>query len=105
MTLPELKELLKALGLPVAYLQWTVGQVPELPYILYYSDEDNNFFADDVVYSDGYAVTVEVYSQNRDLELESRVKELLKENNISYESYGEFLKSEDMYLKAYEFNI
>lgn len=105
MTLPELKELLKDLGLPVAYLQWVVGQVPKLPYILYYSDEDNNFFADDVVYSDGYAVTVEVYSKNRDLELESRVKDLLKENNISYESYGEFLKSEDMYLKAYEFNI
>ena len=71
MTLPELKTLLMTLGLPVAYLQWAVGQVPELPYILYYSDEDNNFFADDLVYSEGCAVTVEVYSQNRDLELET----------------------------------
>ena len=52
MTLPELKALLMTLGLPVAYLQWAVGQVPELPYILYYSDEDNNFFADDLVYSE-----------------------------------------------------
>lgn len=105
MTLPELKTLLMTLGLPVAYLQWAVGQVPELPYILYYSDEDNNFFADDLVYSEGCAVTVEVYSQNRDLELENRVKELFKEYNISYESYGGFLKSEEMHLKAYEFNI
>ena len=70
MTLPELKEILKTLGL---YLQWAVGQVPELPYILYYSDEDNCFYADDVVFFEGSAVTVEVYSQNRDLELESRV--------------------------------
>lgn len=105
MTLPELKEILKTLGLPVAYLQWAVGQVPELPYILYYSDEDNCFYADDVVFSEGYAVTVEVYSQSRDLELESRVKNLLKDHNISYESYGAFLKSEDMYLKAFEFDI
>ena len=105
MTLPELKELLKTLGLPVAYLQWAVGQVPRLPYILYYADEDNVFMADDTVYADGYAVTVEVYSHRKDLELERRVKELLKERNLPYESYGEFLKSEDMYLKAYEFNI
>lgn len=105
MTLPKLKALLKTLGLPVGYLQWAAGQAPDLPYILYYSDEDNNFFADDVVYSTGYAVTVEVYSQNRDLELEGRVKDLLRENNISYESYGDFLKSENMYLKAYEFDI
>lgn len=105
MTLPELRELLKELGLPVAYFQWAIGQAPELPYILYYADEDNNFLADDTVYADGYAVTVEVYSHRRDLELEQRVKELLKEKNLPYESYGEFLKSEDMYLKAYEFNI
>ncbi len=105
MTLPELKEILKTLGLPVAYLQWAVGQVPELPYILYYSDEDNCFCADDVVYSDGCAVTVEVYSQRRDLELENKVKALLRKNKIPYESYGEFLKSEDMYLKAFEFDI
>ena len=105
MTLPELKEMLKTLGIPVAYLQWEVGQVPELPYILYYSDEDNCFCADDVVYSEGSAVTVEVYSQRRDLELENRVKELLKKKGIPYESYGEFLKSEDMYLKAFEFDV
>ncbi len=105
MTLPELRELLKELGLPVAYFQWAIGQVPELPYILYYADEDNNFLADDTVYAEGYAVTVEVYSHRRDLELEQRVKELLKKKNLPYESYGEFLKSEDMYLKAYEFNI
>ena len=105
MTLPELKELLKTLGLPVAYLQWEVGQVPELPYILYYADEDNNFYADDTVYADGCAVTVEVYSQRKDLALEKRVKELLTGRNIPYESYGEFLRTEDMYLKAYEFNI
>lgn len=105
MTLPELKELLKRLGMPVGYYQWAAGQVPELPYILYYSDEDNNFFADDIVYSTGHAVTVEVYSQNKDLELEERVKELLRKNDIAYESYGDFLKTEDMYLKAYEFNI
>ena len=47
MTLPELKKVLNTLGLPLAYLKWAPGQVPELPYILYYADEDIGFYADD----------------------------------------------------------
>ena len=33
MTLPELKDKLKSLNLPIAYRCFAVGQVPELPYI------------------------------------------------------------------------
>ena len=80
MTLPELKKKLDTLGLPVVYHHWAVGQAPPLPYLIYYADEDNNFFADDIVYSDGYAVTIEIYSQKKDLALETKVKNLLNEN-------------------------
>jgi hypothetical protein len=105
MTIPELKELLKTLGLPLAYLKWAPGQAPELPYLLYYADEDVGFFADDTVYSEGYAVTVEVYSEQKDLELEEKVKNLLIEKHLPYESYEDYLDSEEMFLKAYEFQI
>ena len=43
MTLPELKDKLKTLNLPIAYRCFAVGQVPELPYIVYYVDEDIGF--------------------------------------------------------------
>ena len=105
MTLPELKVKLETLKLPIVYHHWAVGQVPELPYIVYYADEDNNFYADDTVYSDGCAVTIEVYCQKKDLALEDKVKKLLNENQFPYESYEDFLDSENMYLKAYEINI
>lgn len=105
MTLPELKKLLDTLGLPIAYHCFAVGQVPELPYIVYYADEDNNFIADDTVYFEGYGVTIEVYSKAKDLKLEAKVKKLLNDNQLSYDSYGSFLDSENMYLKAYEINI
>ena len=105
MNLPELKKLLETLKLPVAYLQWPPGKAPALPYIIYYADEDNNFFADDMVYHDGYGVTIEVYSDKKDLAQESVVKHLLNENRLPYESYGSFLETENMHLKAYEINI
>lgn len=105
MTLPELKDKLKTLNLPIAYRCFAVGQVPELPYIVYYVDEDIGFYADDIVYYEGCAVTIEVYTGQKDLQLEKKVKELLNENELPYESYESFLDSENMYLKAYEIEI
>lgn len=105
MTLPELKTLIDTLGLPVTYHHWPVGEAPILPYVVYYADEDIGFLADDTVYSEGYAVTIEVYSKLKDLELEAKVKKLLNDNKIPYRPYEDFLDSEDMYLKAYEINI
>ena len=105
MTLPELKDKLKTLNLPIAYRCLAVGQVPELPYIVYYVDEDIGFYADDTVYYEGYAVTIEVYTDQKDLQLEEKVKELLNSNELTYESYESFLDSENMYLKAYEIEI
>lgn len=105
MTLPDLKSILKELNLPIAYRCFAPGQVPALPYIVYYADEDVAFYADDIVYHEGYAVTIEVYTEYKDIELEKRVKQLLNDNQLSYESYESFLDSEGMYLKAYEIDI
>lgn len=105
MTLPELKDKLKTLDLPIAYRCFAVGKVPELPYIVYYVDEDIGFYADDTVYYEGYAVTIEVYTEKKDMELEKKVKQLLNNNGLPYESYESFLDSENMYLKAYEIEI
>lgn len=105
MTLPELKDKLKSLKLPIAYRCFAVGKVPKLPYIVYYADEDIAFYADDIVYHEGYAVTIEVYTEKKDMELEKKVKQLLNDNGLPYESYESFLDSENMYLKAYEIEI
>ena len=105
MTLPELKKMLDTLGLPVSYRCFAPGQVPELPYIVFYADEDVGFYADDVVYYEECAVTIEVYSDKKDLGLESKIKKLLNDNQLPHESYESFLDSENMYLKAYEINI
>ena len=105
MTLPDLKGILKELNLPIAYRCFAPGQVPDLPYIVYYADEDVAFYADDIVYHEGYAVTIEVYTEYKDIELEKRVKQLLNDNQLPYESYESFIDSEGMYLKAYEIDI
>lgn len=105
MTLMGLKQLLKTLNIPVAYRCFEQGQVPELPYVVYYADEDIGFYADDTVYYEQYACTIELYSEEKDLKLEEKIKKILQHNQIPYKSYEDFLDSEDMYLKAYEIII
>lgn len=104
MNLPELRMLLESTGLPVTYLQWPEGMAPEPPRISYYADEDV-FLADDIVYQRGYAVTIELYTERKDLTLEGKISDLLTENKIAYKPYESELKEEKMYLKAYEINI
>ena len=46
-----------------------------------------------------------LYTDQKDLQLEKKVKQLLNNNELQYESYESFLESENMYLKAYEIEI
>lgn len=46
MFLTELKQLLDQMNLPISYREWKPGQVPELPYLLYYENSSDNFYAD-----------------------------------------------------------
>ena len=87
MTLAELKTKLDTLKLPVSYRQWSIGQAPKLPYLLYYAQSDNNFEADNTVY----------FQQNEVV--------LLNEIKIPFSWYESYLESEKMFLRAYEITI
>lgn len=105
MTLEELKVLLDETGLPVGYHQWAVGQVPKLPYILYYAKSDNNFFADNEVYLASAEIVIELYSNLKNVLEERKLEKLLNDNKIPFTWYESYLNSERMNLKAYEITI
>lgn len=105
MNLMELKAKLETLGLPVQYQSFATGHVPELPYIIFYEDDSDNFFADNSNYYDGLNVVCELYSDEKDIELETKVQKLFFDNEIEYNSQQTFIDSENMYLKAYSVSI
>lgn len=105
MTLEKLKELLDTTRLPVAYRQWAVGQVPKLPYILYYAKSDNNFLADNEVYVPGDEIVIELYSNMRNVLEERKIEKILNDHKIPFSWYESYLDSERMNLKAYEITI
>ncbi|MGM0284889.1 MULTISPECIES: hypothetical protein [unclassified Enterococcus] len=105
MKLPELKSLLDKMNLPISYREWQPGQVPELPYLLYYEKSTSNFLADNTVYCKKTDFVVELYTNTKNIREENRLEELFIKAKLPFESYETYLSSEQMYLKAYEITI
>lgn len=105
MTLEELKTKLDTLKLPVSYRQWSIGQAPKLPYLLYYAQSDNNFEADNKVYFQQNEVVIELYTNTKNILVEQKLKSLLNEIKIPFSWYESYLESEKMFLRAYEITI
>lgn len=105
MNLMEFKGELEKLDMPIQYQSFALGQAPELPYLIFYEDDSDNLFADNVNYFNNLNLTCELYSDEKDLELETKIQKLFYDNEIEYNSTETFIDSENMFLKAYSVSI
>lgn len=103
MTYQEVKALLDTVGIPVVYYEWPVGQAPEPPYICYYYPGDNDFKADDSNYQKIRTLTVELYTDKKDFELEEATEAVL--SGLVYSRDETNIESERMYLVSYEMEV
>ena len=101
----EFKSELEKLGIPVQYRAFQVGQAPQLPYLIFYENDSDNIFADNSNYFDVLNVVCELYADEKDIELETKLHKLFYDNEIEYNSTETFIDSENMYLKAYDVQI
>lgn len=105
MTLDELKRILDSTGLQVAYRQWEKGKAPSLPYIIYYQERTDNFTADNHVFHKEVQVSVELYSNLKNILAEQIIEKVFDENRIEWEASETYIESEKMYLVLYEITI
>ena len=98
----EFKAELEKLEIPIQYRAFQVGQAPELPYLIFYENDSDNIFADNHNYFDVLNIVCELYTDEKDIELETKLQKLLYDLEIEYDSTETFIDSENMYLKAYD---
>lgn len=96
---------LTKLGYPVAYSHFAEGDVPDLPYITYYSPGTENFSADGIVYQEIIELDIEFYSEKKDLEGEEKISDWLTENGLYYEKQEYYIESEKMIQVIFETEI
>lgn len=91
--------------LPMAYYQFPIDEAPDLPYLVYYYDENNDMIADNKNYADISSLTIELYTRTKSFDLEDTVEAVLKENNIVYDKSESFIDDELMYQITYESEV
>ena len=103
MTLEKLYAILKATGFPVAYSHFEVKT--SLPFITYLVDGSSNMFADNKVYKKIENIKIELYTAEKNLEIEENLERLLDENEIAYETDETWIESEKLFQKIYEVEL
>ena len=96
----ELFSLLKTLKIPVAYDHFNSNKTVSPPFIVYREQAPNTFKADDKTYYRPYNFEIELITEKKDITLESRVEELLKDIPYDIET-GSWDEDEKIYHNFY----
>lgn len=105
MTDKDVADMIREAGLPTAYYQYPVKEVPPLPYTVYYYPNTDNFGADDKVYTKINALNIELYTKDKSPTIEAQVENVLASHNLFWNKTEAYLDSEKMYEVLYEMEI
>lgn len=101
----EIVDALASTGYPVTYLQWPEKQVPPLPYICYYYPAMNPETADDTHYAQFYALNVELYTKEKQFDVEENVEKALLNAGLVFTKEEDYLNDENMYEELYMMEV
>ena len=96
----ELYNLLKTLNIPVAYDHFNSNKTVNPPFIVYREQNPDTFKADDKTYYRPYNFEIELITDKKDMDLESRVEVLLKDIPYDIET-GSWDEEEKIYHNFY----
>ena len=105
MTIENIVEMLQEMNIPFAYDHFSEGESPEPPFICYLIPGSDNFAADGKVYFKMNEVRIEMYTDFKDLDLESRVEGVLDGHEIFYNKSETWIQSEKLYEVMYSFEM
>ena len=103
MTLEELAGLVRKTGIPSAYDHFAEGESPDPPFITYLLPGSDNFAADGKVYFRITEVHIELYTDEKNPEVEALVETVLDAHGIFYDKTEVWIDSEKLYEVLYSF--
>lgn len=105
MTRKEVAELVAQIGLPYAYYQFPDDTPQSPPFVCYFYGSSDDVFADSENYAKIRVLNIELYTKDKEFELEDIVEGILRENHLSYYKEENYIDSEKMYQIAYEMEV
>ena len=101
----EVIRIMEEIGLSYAYDHFAEGESPDPPFICYLIPGSDNFAADGRVYFKLNEVRIEMYTDFKDISLESRVEDVLDGHEIFYNKSETWIQSEKLYEVMYSFEM
>ena len=101
----NITEIMEALQLPFAYDHFAEGEGPDPPFICFLLPGSDNFAADGRVYFKATMVHIELYTDEKNPETESRVETVLDGHGIFYDKTEVWIESERLYEVLYSFEL
>lgn len=101
----ELKELIAGFGLPFAYYEFTNQTAVPTPFICYYLAQSDDFAADGVNYAKIRQLVIELYTAQKDFELEADIEAKMTAAGLFYSRSETAIDSEQMYMVTFTSEI
>lgn len=105
MTYAEVSTMINSIGLPYAYYQFPEGTAQACPFICFFFDNSNDLAADNTNYQRIRPLSIELYTDNKDFELEETVETALNNAGLVYSREESYLKTERMYMVTFMTDI
>ena len=102
----ELVQIIQEMQIHFAYDHFAEGESPDPPFICYLIPGSDNFAAaDGRVYFKLNEVRIEMYTDFKDIALESRIEDVLDGHEIFYNKSETWIQSEKLYEVMYAFEM
>ncbi len=105
MTHEEVMEMIDSLGIHFAYDHFCEGESPEPPFLCFLFPGSENFSADNVVYAAFKILHLELYTDEKNPELEEKIEKILSEHELFWQKSEVWIASEKLYEVLYTMSV
>ena len=95
--------LLNTLSISSFYDHAPVGTA--LPFGIIHTEQPDNFVADNLVYCEKWNFRFDLYTVEKDLTLEAKIKKLLNDNGIAWTKTEQYIDTEQCWEVEFEFEV
>lgn len=105
MTTQEVAAMVAEIGVPTAYYQFPEGTGQATPFVCFFYSGDNDMLADNSNYQKIEHLIIELYTDNKDFELEQAVESVLTSHGMVWTRAEEWIDTERMLEVVYEMDV
>ena len=105
MTHEEVMQMLDETKIPYAYDHFAEGESPDPPFICFLFPGSDNFAADNIVYAAFQNLNIELYTDEKNPELEAAVEDVLNRHELFWNKSEVWIETEKLYEVLYQLTV